>query len=106
MIRTLLIANRGEIAIRIARAARERGISPVGVYSDADEGALFRGAMDASLRIGPGPAAESYLDGERIVAAARTLGADAIHPGYGFLSESAAFARACAQAGCRYANVS
>jgi 3-methylcrotonyl-CoA carboxylase alpha subunit len=92
MIRTLLIANRGEIAIRIARAARERGISPVGVYSDADETALFRSAMDASLRIGPGPAAESYLDGERIVAAARTLGADAIHPGYGFLSERASFA--------------
>jgi 3-methylcrotonyl-CoA carboxylase alpha subunit len=92
VIRTLLIANRGEIAIRIARAARERGISPVGVYSDADETALFRSAMDASLRIGPGPAAESYLDGERIVAAARTLGADAIHPGYGFLSERASFA--------------
>ena len=92
MIRTLLIANRGEIAIRVARAARECGISPVGVYSDADTDALFRSAMDASLRIGPGPAAESYLDGERIVAAAKTLGADALHPGYGFLSERANFA--------------
>src|ERR1700688_206708 len=92
MIRRLLIANRGEIAIRVARGARELGISPVGVYSDADEHALFRSAMDASLRIGPGPAAESYLDGERIVAAAKTLGADAIHPGYGFLSERAPFA--------------
>jgi 3-methylcrotonyl-CoA carboxylase alpha subunit len=93
MIRRLLIANRGEIAIRIARGARELGISPVGVYSDADEQALFREAMDASLRIGPGPASESYLDGEKILAAAKTLGADAVHPGYGFLSERAPFAR-------------
>jgi acetyl-CoA carboxylase biotin carboxylase subunit len=99
MIRTLLVANRGEIAIRIARGARERGISPVGIYSDADAGALFRDAMDATLRIGPGPAAESYLDGDRIVAAARTLGADAVHPGYGFLSERAPFARLVTDAG-------
>ncbi|HYW53106.1 MAG TPA: biotin carboxylase N-terminal domain-containing protein, partial [Dongiaceae bacterium] len=99
MIRTLLIANRGEIAIRIARGARELGISPVGVYSDADERALFREAMDASVRIGPGPAAESYLDGEKIVAAAKTLGADAVHPGYGFLSERAAFARLVVDSG-------
>ncbi|MEA2721761.1 MAG: hypothetical protein QOJ39_3625 [Candidatus Eremiobacteraeota bacterium] len=93
MIRRLLIANRGEIAIRIARGAREMGISPVGVYSDADEHALFREAMDASVRIGPGPASESYLVGEKIVAAAKTLRADAIHPGYGFLSERASFAQ-------------
>ncbi len=99
MIRRLLVANRGEIAIRIARGARELGIAPVGVYSDADEHALFRRAMDASLRIGPGPAGESYLDGERIVAAAKTLGADAIHPGYGFLSERASFARLVVGAG-------
>ena len=99
MIRRLLIANRGEIAIRIARGARELDISPVGVYSDADEHALFREAMDASLRIGPGPASESYLDGEKIVAAAKTLGADAIHPGYGFLSERAAFARLVGESG-------
>jgi 3-methylcrotonyl-CoA carboxylase alpha subunit len=99
MIRRLLIANRGEIAIRVARGARELGISPVGVYSDADEHALFRAAMDESLRIGPGPAAESYLDGERIVAAAKTLGADAIHPGYGFLSERASFARLVVDSG-------
>jgi len=99
MIRRLLIANRGEIAIRVARGAREFGISPVGVYSDADEHALFREAMDASLRIGPGPASESYLDGEKIVAAAKTLGADAIHPGYGFLSERAAFARLVVESG-------
>jgi len=99
MIRRLLIANRGEIAIRVARAARELGIVPLGVYSDADEDALFREAMDASLRIGPGPATDSYLDGERLVAAAKTLGADAIHPGYGFLSERAPFARLVVESG-------
>jgi 3-methylcrotonyl-CoA carboxylase alpha subunit len=99
MIARLLIANRGEIAVRVARGARELGISPVGVYSDADARALFRDALDASVRIGPGPASESYLDGERIVAAAKTLGADAIHPGYGFLSERAPFARMVVDAG-------
>ena len=102
MIRRLLVANRGEIAVRIARGARELGISPVGVYSDADEDALFRRAMDASVRIGPGPATESYLDGERIVAAAKTLGADAIHPGYGFLSERAPFAQLVVDAGLTF----
>jgi 3-methylcrotonyl-CoA carboxylase alpha subunit len=99
VIRRLLVANRGEIAIRIARGARECGIVPVGVYSDADAGAAFRDALDASLRIGPGPASESYLDGAAIIAAARTLGADAVHPGYGFLSERAPFARAVREAG-------
>ncbi len=99
MIRRLLIANRGEIAIRIARGARELSMSPVGVYSDADANALFRESLDASLRIGPGPAAESYLDGAAIVAAARALEADAIHPGYGFLSERAPFAQAVIDAG-------
>jgi 3-methylcrotonyl-CoA carboxylase alpha subunit len=102
VIRTLLIANRGEIAIRVARGARELGIAPVGVYSDPDEHALFRAALDASVRIGPGPASESYLDGERIVAAAKTLGADAIHPGYGFLSERAPFARMVVDAGLTF----
>jgi 3-methylcrotonyl-CoA carboxylase alpha subunit len=99
VIRRLLIANRGEIAIRIARAARELGIVPLGVYSDADEHALFREALEASLRIGPGPASESYLDGPKIVAAAQALGADALHPGYGFLSERAEFARLVSAAG-------
>jgi 3-methylcrotonyl-CoA carboxylase alpha subunit len=102
VIRRLLIANRGEIAVRVARGARELGISPVGVYSDADENAYFREAMDASVRIGPGPAAESYLDGEKIVAAAKTLGADAIHPGYGFLSERATFARLAVESGLTF----
>ncbi len=102
MIRRLLIANRGEIAIRIARGARECGIVPVGVYSDADERAAFRDALDASVRIGPGPAAESYLDGGAIIAAAKTLRADAVHPGYGFLSERAPFAQAVRDAGLRF----
>jgi 3-methylcrotonyl-CoA carboxylase alpha subunit len=99
VIRRLLIANRGEIAIRIARGARELGISPVGVYSDADVSAAFREALDATVRIGPGPAAESYLDGAAIIAAAHKLGADAVHPGYGFLSERAPFAQAVIDAG-------
>jgi 3-methylcrotonyl-CoA carboxylase alpha subunit len=99
VIRRLLIANRGEIAVRIARGARDLGISPVGVYSDADEHALFRSMMDESVRIGPAPAPESYLDAERILRAAKTLGADAVHPGYGFLSERARFAQAVIDAG-------
>ena len=93
MIRRLLVANRGEIAIRIARGARELGISPAGVYSDADANAMFRESLDASLRI------DSYLDGAAIVAAARALDADAIHPGYGFLSERAPFAQMVIDAG-------
>ena len=99
MIRRLLVANRGEIAIRIARGARDLGIVPLGVYSDADAGALFRDALDASVRIGPGPATESYLDGAAILRAAAELDADAIHPGYGFLSERAPFAQAVIDAG-------
>ncbi len=101
-IRRLLIANRGEIAVRIARAARERGIVPLGVYSDADADAMFRDAMEASVRIGPAAAAESYLDIAAVVAAAKTLGADAVHPGYGFLSERAPFAQACIDAGLTF----
>jgi len=95
----LLIANRGEIAVRIARGARELGISPVGIYSDADVNALHREVMDASINVGPAPAIDSYLQGERVIAAAKTLGADAVHPGYGFLSERAPFAQAVADAG-------
>ncbi len=98
-IRRLLIANRGEIAVRIARAARESGIVPLGIYSEADARALHVDAMDDALCIGPPPAAESYLDGARVIAAARELGADALHPGYGFLSERAPFARAAGEAG-------
>ena len=99
LIRRLLIANRGEIALRIIRACREMGIEAVAVYSDADAGARHVRAADAAIRIGPAPAAESYLDVAAIVRAARTAHADAVHPGYGFLSERAGFAEACAAAG-------
>jgi 3-methylcrotonyl-CoA carboxylase alpha subunit len=98
-IRRLLIANRGEIAVRIARAAQEAGIVPLGIYSEADRNAFHRTVMAADALIGPAEARLSYLDGEAILAAARTLAADAIHPGYGFLSERATFARAVRDAG-------
>ncbi|HTB46378.1 MAG TPA: biotin carboxylase N-terminal domain-containing protein, partial [Acetobacteraceae bacterium] len=88
MFRTLLIANRGEIACRIARTAKRLGIETIAVFSDADANALHVRAADRALRIGPAPARESYLDIARIIAAARTSGAQAIHPGYGFLSEN------------------
>ncbi len=99
MIRTLLIANRGEIACRIMRTARRMGISTVAVHSDADAGAPHVHMADRAVRIGPAEAARSYLDVDAILAAARLAGADAVHPGYGFLSENADFARACATAG-------
>src|SRR3954471_22179474 len=95
----ILIANRGEIALRIVRACRELGISPVAVYSDADARAPHVRAADEAVRIGPPPSAESYLRGDRIVEAARATGAQAIHPGYGFLSEREWFARAVRDAG-------
>jgi 3-methylcrotonyl-CoA carboxylase alpha subunit len=101
-IRRVLIANRGEIAIRIARGARDSGIVPLGIYSEADAKALHVAAMDDAICIGPPPAAESYLSIERVLEAARALGADAIHPGYGFLSERAAFARAVRDAGLTF----
>ena len=102
MFRTLLIANRGEIACRIARTCRGLGLRTVAVYSDADAGSLHVRACDAAMRIGPPPARESYLDGEAIIAAARDSGAEAIHPGYGFLSENADFAEAVAAAGLAF----
>jgi 3-methylcrotonyl-CoA carboxylase alpha subunit len=98
-IRRLLVANRGEIAVRIARAAREAGIVPLGVYSDADARAFHLEFVDDAARLGPAPARESYLDVDRVLHAARELRADAIHPGYGFLSERAPFAQAVADAG-------
>jgi 3-methylcrotonyl-CoA carboxylase alpha subunit len=99
MIKRLLIANRGEIAIRVIRACAESGIESVAVYSAADAAALHARAADCAVAIGPAPAHDSYLSIPKLIEAARTSGADAIHPGYGFLSENAAFASACAEAG-------
>jgi acetyl-CoA carboxylase biotin carboxylase subunit len=99
MFRTLLIANRGEIACRIIRTARKMGIATVAVYSDADAGAAHVATADKAVRLGPPPARESYLRADLILAAAKETGADAIHPGYGFLSENAEFAESCAAAG-------
>jgi propionyl-CoA carboxylase alpha chain len=99
MFKKILIANRGEIACRIIRTARKMGIATVAVYSDADAEALHVGMADAAIRIGPPPSAESYLKIDHIVEACRASGAEAVHPGYGFLSESASFAAALAEAG-------
>ena len=99
MFKKLLIANRGEIAVRIARACRELGISPVAVYSDIDRAALHVRMADQAVRIGPAPSNESYLLIEKIISAAIKTGAEAIHPGYGFLSENADFAEAVERAG-------
>jgi len=99
MFSKILIANRGEIACRVMRTARRMGIATVAVYSEADAGALHVAMADEARPIGPPPARQSYLDAAAIIAAARDAGAEAIHPGYGFLSENADFAEACAAAG-------
>ncbi|CAG0964505.1 3-methylcrotonyl-CoA carboxylase alpha subunit [Burkholderiales bacterium] len=102
MFTKILIANRGEIACRVARTARRLGIRTVAVYSDADAGAAHVAACDEAFRLGPPPPRASYLDGRRILEIARASGAQAIHPGYGFLSENGPFARACAEAGVEF----
>ena len=99
---TVLVANRGEIARRVIRTARRMGLRSVAVYSDADAGLPFVAEADRAIRIGPAPAAESYLDAGRIIAAARESGATLVHPGYGFLSERTEFAAAVAAAGLRF----
>jgi acetyl-CoA carboxylase biotin carboxylase subunit len=102
VIRRLLIANRGEIALRIIRACRELDIQTVAVYSDADEGAPHALAADAAVHLGASAPGESYLNVDKLLRAARRTAADAVHPGYGFLSERAHFARACADAGLTF----
>src|SRR5439155_23592854 len=97
--RKVLIANRGEIAVRIIRALRELDVRSVAVYSDADRSSLHVRMADEAAHIGPSPSSESYLRIDRILDAARRHGAEAIHPGYGFLSENAEFAAACEDGG-------
>jgi acetyl-CoA carboxylase biotin carboxylase subunit len=102
MFKRILIANRGEIALRVIRACRALGVSPVCVYSQADKDGPWLEQADASVCIGPGPSKESYLRIERLIAAAEVMGADAIHPGYGFLSENAHFAEVCRDSGFEF----
>src|SRR5947207_8882819 len=102
MFRKILIANRGEIAVRVIRACREIGIQSVAVFSDVDRNALHVRMADEAYAIGPAAARESYLNIEKILGVAKASDADAIHPGYGFLSENAQFAEACARAGIKF----
>src|SRR6266478_5389897 len=99
MFKRVLIANRGVIACRIIRTLRRLGMSPIAVFSEADRHSLHVGQADAAVLLGPSPAAESYLKQDAILEAAKQTGAEAIHPGYGFLSENARFAEACEDAG-------
>src|SRR5271156_3128204 len=102
MFKKILIANRGEIAVRIIRACRELGVRSVAVFSTVDRASLHTRLADEAYPIGPSPSRESYLVIEKIIGAARYAGCDAIHPGYGFLAENPALARACAEAGVTF----
>jgi 3-methylcrotonyl-CoA carboxylase alpha subunit len=102
MFNKILIANRGEIACRVAATARRLGVRTVAVYSDADASARHVAWCDEAVRLGPAPARDSYLRGDLILAAAKATGAEAVHPGYGFLSENELFAQACAAAGIAF----
>ena len=102
MIEKILIANRGEIAVRVIRACREMGIRTVAVYSEADKDALHTQLADEAVCIGPAPSAESYLNMQNIISATLVSGADAIHPGFGFLSENSKFAELCEQCKITY----
>ena len=102
MLKKILIANRGEIAVRIIRACKEMGISTVAVYSEADKNSLHRKLADDAICIGPGAPNKSYLNIKAILEAACLTGADSIHPGYGFLSENANFAKICEEIGLKF----
>ena len=102
MIEKILIANRGEIAVRVIRACREMGIRTVAVYSEADKDALHTQLADEAVCIGPAPSAESYLNMQNIISATLVSGADAIHPGFGFLSENSKFAELCVECKITY----
>ena len=102
MIKKLLIANRGEIAVRIIRTAKELGIKTVAIYSEADKDCLHTMLADEKICIGPGPATESYLSIPNIISACEATGADAIHPGYGFLAENSHFADVCEACGITF----
>src|SRR5215472_3358306 len=102
MFKKILIANRGEIAVRVIRACREMGIQSVAVYSDVDRASLHVRKADEAYHLGPAAASESYLNIGKILDVAKRADVDAIHPGYGFLSENAHFAQACADAGVKF----